>query len=129
MLFPIFFFTENGLFDDDEVVTITCGEGEVISMVNANYGNPAKPRKSGKGGKHGKGGKGVKSGENKCSDPRSLEKAKVECNGKTTCEFTVSDLFNEDDCINENNVEVRSGSNSGNDIQLWLDYQCIPRKF
>ncbi|CAC5413394.1 unnamed protein product [Mytilus coruscus] len=99
---------ENDVFDDDDVVTITCGEGEVISVVNANYGNPAKPRKPGKGGKHGKEGKGGKSGKDQCSDPQSLVKVVGACNGQQACEFTVSDLFNEDDCLNEEELEARS---------------------
>lgn len=97
--------------------------------MNANYGSQAKPRQPRKNRKHGKGGKGGKSGKDQCSDPQSLVKVEGECNGKQTCEFMVSDLFNEDDCINEEELAVRSGSKSGNDIQLWLDYQCIPRKF
>ncbi|CAG2255536.1 unnamed protein product [Mytilus edulis] len=117
---------EDDVFDDDEVVTLSCGEGEVIRVVNANYGSQAKPRQPRKNRKHGKGGKGGKSGKDQCSDPQSLVKVEGECNGKQTCEFTVSDLFNEDDCINEEELAVRSGSKSGNDIQLWLDYQCIP---
>ncbi|XP_052073680.1 protein jagged-2-like [Mytilus californianus] len=117
---------ENDVFDDDEVVTITCGEGEVISVVNANYGSQAKPRKPRKNRYHGKGRKGGKPGKDLCSDPQSLVKVEGECNGKQTCEFTVSDLFDEDDCINEEEPEARSWSKYSNDIQLWLDYQCIP---
>ncbi|XP_063419165.1 neurogenic locus notch homolog protein 1-like [Mytilus trossulus] len=114
---------ENNVFDDDEVVTINCGEGEVISVENANYGSPGKPHKPRKGSKGSKGGKSKK---DQCSDPQSLAKVKGACNGKQTCEFTVSDLFNEDDCINGEELLARSGSKSSNAIQLWFGYQCKP---
>lgn len=105
---------------------MNCGEGEVISVENANYGSSAKPHKPKKGGKDRKGGKSKK---DQCSEPQSLAKVKGACNGKQTCEFTVNDLFNEDDCINEEELLARSGSKSGNDIQLWFSYKCILRKF
>ncbi|XP_076108578.1 uncharacterized protein LOC143076635 isoform X1 [Mytilus galloprovincialis] len=112
---------ENDVFDDDEVVTITCGEGEVIQVIDANYGS--QPNKY---HKHGKGRKGGKNENVECSDPHSLVKVKDECNGRQSCEFTVSDLFSEDDCINEEMLAARSGSRSGNDNQLRLDYKCKP---
>lgn len=98
-------------------------------MIDANYGSQAKPRQPKKYHKHGKGRKGGKNENVECSDPQSLVKVKDECNGRQACEFTVSDLFNEDDCINEEMLAARSGSRSGNDNQLRLDYKCIPRTF